>query len=75
MAKTRLWLLLCVAMTACATPKWDRPGATQQDFNTDSYACERDMRQSGYYGGGIAGAMNAQSFQQRCMVSKGWSKR
>jgi hypothetical protein len=53
---------------------WERPGATQQDFARDSYECERDMRQSGHFGTGIVGELNAQAFQERCMVARGWSK-
>jgi hypothetical protein len=46
-------LALCLGVSACAQRVWNKPGATQQDFATDSYACERDARQSGYFGGGL----------------------
>ncbi len=69
--------LLVVAMVAalagCARIIWSKPGATQQDYATDSYACERDMRQSLYFGGGLVGQANAQSFMNRCMVAHGWT--
>ncbi len=39
------------------------------------YECEKDMRQSGYFGGGLAGAIAANDFQERCLMSKGYSKK
>jgi len=60
-------------LTGCAQPTtWVRPGATSQDFDRDSYQCEKDMRQSNYFGGGIGGAIAAQDFQKRCMRAAGW---
>src|SRR5688572_14606764 len=32
------------------------------------------MRQSGYYGGGIVGQINAQGFAERCMFARGYYK-
>jgi hypothetical protein len=63
------------SLASCATTGWDKPGATQQDYATDSYNCEKDMRQGGYYGSGLFGALNAQSFEDRCMVAHGWRAR
>lgn len=68
-------LALGVSLAGCAQVVWDKPGATQQDFAKDSYECERDMRQGGYYGGGIIGAINAQEFEGRCMNARGWVAR
>lgn len=65
--------VLC--LSGCGPTIWDKPGATQADFNKDSYECERDMRQSGYYGGGLVGAANAQNFYNRCMVAHGYTAR
>jgi hypothetical protein len=64
----------CAVVAACAEAVWVKPGATTQDFNADSYACERDARQSAYFGGGLIGALNMQSFAEHCMVAHGWSK-
>jgi hypothetical protein len=61
-----------VALTGCAHPVWIKGGASQQDFATDSYECERDSRQSGYYGSGLAGAVNMQGFMNRCMEARSW---
>ncbi len=68
------WAILAVGMVmaGCAPMMWDRPGATQADFNRDSYACERDSRQSGYYGSGVTGAVNMQGFFGRCMQAQGY---
>ena len=43
--------------TACTRVVWVKPGVTEQEFRVDSYACEKDMRQSGYFGTGISGAI------------------
>lgn len=53
---------------------WARPGATEADYNRDSYSCERDSRQSGYYGTGLVGALNMQDFFNRCMVAQGYTR-
>ena len=63
--------LLCVS--ACAQNVWVKPGSSQADYNTDSYACEKDARQSGYFGGGIGGSINMKEFFNRCMIAHGWS--
>lgn len=75
-------LICAIALTAlfigCVTPEiliWDKPGATQSDYDKDSYECEKDVRQSGYYGGGIAGYKKLREFFKKCMISKGWTLR
>jgi hypothetical protein len=73
-------LVCAIALTAllvgCAPVMiWDKPGATQSDYNRDSYECEKDARQSGYYGGGIAGSIAMREFFKRCMISKGYTLR
>ena len=50
--------LAIACLTACAPMIWDKPGTTQEQYNQDSYACEKDARQSGYFGTGLAGALN-----------------
>lgn len=64
-----------VLLSACAPMIWDKKGATQQDYNQDHYACEKDARQSGYFGTGIVGAINIRDFFQECMVAHGWTLR
>ena len=51
---------------------WVKPGATQADFNVDRYSCEKDTRQSGYFGTGLVGAINMKNFYDSCMVAHGW---
>ena len=67
-------VMLCCLLAGCARMVWTKPDFTEEDFRVDRYACERDMRQSGYYGSGYAGAMNTQGFFDRCMESKGYDK-
>ncbi len=66
-------LLASLTLTSCAQRVWTKPGASDQDFATDRYGCERDVRQSGYYGTGLAGAVNMNSFFSECMNAHGWS--
>ena len=66
--------LVIVTLTGCVRLVWMKPGVTDEEFRVDDYACERDMRQSGYFGGGFSGAMNAQTFYNKCMESKGYRK-
>lgn len=51
---------------------WVKPGATDADFRRDHYECERDARQSGYFGTGLVGAMNMAEFAKRCMRARGY---
>lgn len=62
-------------LAACQTMTlWTKDGWTQELFNKDAYECERDARQSGYFGGGLIGALAMQEFQERCLVARGWRK-
>lgn len=69
----RLCLMLLCA-TGCTPTTWYKPGASQQDFATTSYECERDARQSGYFGLGLSGAIDMALFQNRCMGAHGYSQ-
>jgi hypothetical protein len=51
---------------------WEKSGASQQDHTTDSYQCEKDTRQSQYFGGGLVGALEMADFAKKCMAAKGW---
>ena len=51
---------------------FNKNGVTPAEFNKDSYECQRDVRQSGYYGAGIAGAYNMREFLRSCMIAKGY---
>jgi hypothetical protein len=66
---------IVLGLSGCTRVVWDKAGSSQQDFQRDSYACERDARQSGYFGGGLLGAANFEAFQDRCMGAAGWTKR
>ncbi|MBO1077277.1 hypothetical protein [Roseomonas marmotae] len=65
--------VLMTALTGCAQNVWVKPGGNPQAFEAEKYACERDARQSGGFGGGLVGAMEFQAFFNRCMGSKGWA--
>jgi hypothetical protein len=72
--RTILPIIVCMsALSGCAQNVWNKTGATQQDFATDQYACERDARQSGGFGTGFAGAIEVQGYFNRCMGAHGWT--
>ena len=65
-----------VSLSGCASSyTWEKPGASMDQMNKDFYECEKDMRQSGYFGGGIVGEINAQKFHERCLIAKGYIKK
>ena len=69
----RIAVALALALAGCAQPStWVKSGASAQDYATDSYECEKDARQSGYFGTGLVGAVNMSQFAQRCMIAHGW---
>lgn len=70
-----LGFVLPLILLGCA-PKyfWYREGANAQIFQRESYECERDTRQSGYFGSGFVGAANFQNFYERCLRAKGYRK-
>jgi len=61
-------------VSGCATYTWRHPEYTPEKWARERYECERDARQSGYFGTGIYGALNMQAFFERCLESKGWVK-
>ena len=72
-------ILLILILPGCAHYMWARVDgnndqAAIEQFRKDSYECERDVRQSGHYGQGVYGAMEAQGFGERCMRSRGYKK-
>jgi hypothetical protein len=71
------FLTLCFAaglVSSGCTTVWTKPGITEQGFATDSYECERDVRQGGYYGSGLAGSLAMRDFYERCMMARGYQK-
>jgi len=68
--------LVSFSLFGCATPMvWEKSGVSQADFKRDRYECERDMRQSGYFGGGISGSINRREFFKSCMGARGYTLR
>lgn len=68
-----LTTLAAAALSGCAERGWYKPGATQADFQRDTYTCEKDVRQSGYYGEGIPAQKEMMNFYGRCMGAAGWT--
>jgi len=59
--------LVLAFFQGCTTTYWVHP-LTMENFSRDSYECERDMRQSMYFGTGFS----ARAFQDRCMEARGY---
>jgi len=73
--KNRMLCLMALAglLAGCAGMTANKPGVTQAEFDRDSYECKRDVRQSGYTGSGIAGALQGRGFLQECMTARGYT--
>lgn len=72
-------VLLALSACACASPTvWDKAGATQADFNRDSYDCQKDAYASGgaaYVGWGVTQRTPNVGMYNSCMVAHGYSAR
>ena len=66
-------VLLLAGLAGWANKVWVKADGTESNFTQDHYECERDMRQSGYYGTGLTGAINAQGFFNQCMQARGYA--
>jgi hypothetical protein len=66
-------MLAGLLLSACA-PRvmWTKDNWNEAEARGDFYECERDARQSGYFGAGIAGGLNMVEFQKRCLRAKGY---
>lgn len=70
----RRTIVLLGLLTSCTSPNWVKSVDSSYSGNAQAaqFECERDVRQSGYYGAGLIGAYNANSFYRRCMMAKGF---
>src|SRR5690348_4712905 len=66
MKKLVVLLALATLVASCAPKVWVKPGVSQQEFTMDRYNCEKDARQSGYFGTGLVGAINMSNFFDSC---------
>lgn len=67
-------VFIILSLLGCARVVYRHCNYTPALWAKDSYECERDARQSGYFGTGIIGAIDFQQFYDRCLYSKGWIK-
>jgi hypothetical protein len=65
---------MTIAYAGCGRWVYHHPEYTPERWARDSYECERDARQSGYFGGGMRGAIEFRNFQDRCLAARGWVK-
>jgi hypothetical protein len=69
-----------LAVTACAgnPMMWDKPGATQSEFNKDKYECAKDGFSTGgsaYMGFGVTERTFNVGMAKMCMQSRGYALR
>jgi hypothetical protein len=69
MYRSILLLGVVLGVVACARTMYRHPNYTPQRWATDSYECERDMRQTGSFGTG-----DRPTFYERCLSVRGWTK-
>jgi hypothetical protein len=71
-----LLVLVSTGLIGCATTytTWEKSGSTLEERNTVLYECEKDARQSGYFGTGLIAQINMQSFFEKCMNVHGWNQ-
>ena len=64
--------LAALLVSGCANNDiWAKPGATQQDFASDTNVCKK-IAQSRNHGTAAAKAIVARGLEKRCLVAKGW---
>lgn len=65
---------VALSLPGCAdTPVYAKPGSTRADFTKDTYECERDMRVAFAGVTGLGAQEDAQAFDERCMLARGWT--
>jgi hypothetical protein len=69
-----VFVAIAVIQTGCGRAMYRHPNYTPERWARDSYECERDTRQSGYFGTGVAAQINFQNFYDRCLAARGWTK-
>ena len=68
----KLILISASLLAGCASQtEMNMANSTQEKYSIDSIECEKDTRESGFYGG-IIGKQDMQIFFHKCMISKGW---
>lgn len=68
--------LATLAVSGCQKPwVWTKAGATQQDYDTDLFNCEKQRHESGF--SGLASnrppeAPRRSRYLDNCMATRGW---
>lgn len=76
----RILLLACIALSACAAPRWVNSQNPAADLGADKLACDKDAERVGRLSrlGGLAESQSIQtaaeavSAHKRCMAARGW---
>ena len=61
-------ILLALPLAGCVSSGWGKPSAGEAEWQQDSYACERDVRQSR-----TRDVTDRGEFFERCMKARGWN--
>ena len=74
MRNTIATLFLCVLLAGCAQRgAWYKAWATQETYNGDSSACEKEVREGRRFGDVVTGRRREK--YERCMEARGWAER
>ncbi len=68
---TRLRLALVaasLALAACSTTTWEKPGAKIVDFEHDDAGCVAETKKNGPW----ANSWQEEAFHDRCLKERGW---
>ena len=65
-------LLLALALTACSTEVWRKTGASQQEVNIDTMACQSAAQRSAQGTNMIYGKVASYNYFNNCMADRGY---
>jgi hypothetical protein len=70
--KVKLIVILVTILVGCASQtEFNMQNSAQEKYNNDSYGCEKDTKESGFYDG-VIGKRDMEVFYRNCMANKGW---
>jgi hypothetical protein len=65
-------LLLAISLAACSAEVWRKSGATEQDVNIDTMACQSAARSSAVGTNVIYGHVASYNYFNNCMAARGY---
>jgi len=73
MTKITSALILVGILAGCASQmEMNMESSAQEKYNKDSFECEKNTQESGFYGG-LIDVQDMKINFKKCMISKGWT--